>query len=145
MAKQTPYQYSTDAKEIVRNVFEFCKQEKESWHTMSLHQAKLRATTLTGVSLIKNNRMKKSHPAKEEKPQLAKTERVQLDTFDLCVLQRIVNDMCSKQKTLPTLSNIRTALDENIGYTGSKSDLKKHMEKPGFSNKKSKTNRKLLI
>ena len=59
------------------------------------------------------NRTKKSHPAKEEKPHLARTERVQLDMFDLCVLQRIVNDMFSKQKTLPTLSNIRTASGEN--------------------------------
>ena len=27
MAKQTPYRYSADAKEIIRNVHNFCKQE----------------------------------------------------------------------------------------------------------------------
>ena len=30
MAKQTPYRYSADAKEIIRNVHDFCKLETES-------------------------------------------------------------------------------------------------------------------
>ena len=29
MAKQTPYRYSADAKEIIRNTHAFCKREKE--------------------------------------------------------------------------------------------------------------------
>ena len=29
MTKQTPYWYSSDAKEIIRNVHNFCKQEKD--------------------------------------------------------------------------------------------------------------------
>ena len=29
MAKQTPYRYSADAKEIIRNTNDFCKREKE--------------------------------------------------------------------------------------------------------------------
>ena len=53
MALQTPFRYTTDAKEIVRNVYEFCKREKESVLTMSLHQAKLR--TSTGVSSMTIN------------------------------------------------------------------------------------------
>ena len=28
MAKQTPYRYSADAKEIIRNIHDFCKREK---------------------------------------------------------------------------------------------------------------------
>ena len=29
MAKQTPYRYSADAKEIIRNTHDFCKRKKE--------------------------------------------------------------------------------------------------------------------
>ena len=28
MAKQTPYRYSADAKEIIQNIHDFCKREK---------------------------------------------------------------------------------------------------------------------
>ena len=30
MAKQTPYRYSADAKEIIRNTHDFCNREKEN-------------------------------------------------------------------------------------------------------------------
>ena len=77
----------------------------------------------------------------EEKPQLTRTLRVQLDTFDMGVLRRTVNTLYSDKRILPTLNNIHTALQENIGYTGSKSILHKHMLKRGFTYKKSQTNR----
>ena len=50
MTKQTPYRYSADAKEIIRNVHNFCKQEKEDGLKISLNQAKERTSTMTGVS-----------------------------------------------------------------------------------------------
>ena len=50
MAKQTPYRYSAGAKDIIENVFDFCKREKEGGLKISLNQAKERASTGTGVS-----------------------------------------------------------------------------------------------
>ena len=41
MAKQTPYCYSADAKEIVQNTHDFCKREKEDGLKISLNQVKL--------------------------------------------------------------------------------------------------------
>ena len=38
MAKQTPYRYSADAKEIIRNTHDFCKREKEDGLNISLYQ-----------------------------------------------------------------------------------------------------------
>ena len=50
MAKQAPYRYSADAKEIIRNTHDFCKREKEDGLKISLNQVKERESTATGVS-----------------------------------------------------------------------------------------------
>ena len=52
MAKQTPYRYSADAKEIIRNVHNFCKPEKEAGLKIFLNQAKERISTMTRVKRI---------------------------------------------------------------------------------------------
>ena len=145
MAKQTPYRYSADAKDVVRNVYDFCKREKEGGLKISLNQAKERASTATGVSKSTIARILKQDNVQDQKPQLPRTLRVKLDTFDLGVLRRTVNTLYSDKRILPTLNNILSALQENIGYTGSKSILRKHMLKLGFTYKKSQTNRKLLM
>ena len=41
---------SADAKDIIGNVYDFCKREKEGGLKISLNQAKERASTATGVS-----------------------------------------------------------------------------------------------
>ena len=38
MAKQTPYRYSADAKEIIRKTHDICKREKEDGLKISLNQ-----------------------------------------------------------------------------------------------------------
>ena len=38
MAKQTPYRYSADAKEIIQNTHDFCKREKV-WFTLDWVEA----------------------------------------------------------------------------------------------------------
>ena len=40
MAKQSPYRYSADAKEIIQNTHDFCKREKEDGLKISLNQVK---------------------------------------------------------------------------------------------------------
>ena len=47
IAKQTPYRYSADAKEIIQYTHDFCKREKEGGLKISLNQVKERASTAT--------------------------------------------------------------------------------------------------
>ena len=73
MAKQTPYRYSADAKEIIQNTHDFCKREKEDGLKISLNQVKERAsTTTTGVSKSMIERVKRRDNATEQKPQLTR-------------------------------------------------------------------------
>ena len=143
-ANQTPYRYSADAKEIIRNVHNFCKQKEEGLK-ISLNQAKERTSTVTGVSKSTIEQLMKRDRTKEEKSELPRKKRVQLDEFDLGVLRRTFNAMYLEGRILPTLSYIQTAMQEDIGYTGSKSILRKYMRQLGFTYKKSQTNRKLLM
>ena len=144
-AKQTTYRYSADAKDVIRNVHDFCMREKEDGLKISLNQAKERASTTTGVSKSTIARILKRDKAQDQKPHLPRTLRVQLDTFDLGVLLKTVNTLYSDKRILPRLNNFLSALKENIGYTGSLSILRKHRLKLGFTYKKSQTNRKLLM
>ena len=72
MAKQTPYRYSADAKEIIRNTHDFCKREKEDGLKISLNQVKERAPTATGLSKSTIERVMRRDKATELKPQLTR-------------------------------------------------------------------------
>ena len=83
MAKKTPYQYSTDAKYIIRNVYTFHIQEKEDGLKISPNQAKERTFTMTWVSKSTIERLMKRDNTKEEKPEQPRTKSVQLDDFEV--------------------------------------------------------------
>ena len=70
MAKQTTYRYSTDAKEIIRNIHDFCKREKETRLNISLNQVKERASTATRVSKSTIELVMRRDKATEQKSQL---------------------------------------------------------------------------
>ena len=72
MAKQTPYRYSADAKEIIQNTHGFCKREKEEGLKISLNQVKESASTATGVSKSMIERVMRRDKATEQKPQLTR-------------------------------------------------------------------------
>ena len=72
MAKQSPYRYSADAKEIIQNTHDFCKREKEDGLKISLNQVKERASTATGVSRSMIERLMRRDKAKEQKPQFTR-------------------------------------------------------------------------
>ena len=112
---------------------------------ISLNQAKERTSTMTGISKNYIERLMKQDKTKEEKCELLRTKSVQLDKFDWGVLRRTVNAMYLEKRNFPTLSYIQTAMQEDIGYTSSKSILKKYMRQLGFTYKKRQTNRKLLM
>ena len=72
MAKKTPYRYSADAKEIIQNIHDFCKREKEDGLKISLNQVKERASTATEVSKSMIERVMRRDKATEKKPQLTR-------------------------------------------------------------------------
>ena len=72
MAKQTPYRYSADSKEIIQNTHDFCKREKEDGLNISLNQVKERASTATGVSKRMIERVMRRDKATEQQPQLTR-------------------------------------------------------------------------
>ena len=72
MAKQTPYRYSANAKEIIRNTHDFCKREKEDGLKISLNQMKERASTANGLSKSTIERVMRRDKATELKPQLTR-------------------------------------------------------------------------
>ena len=72
MAKQAPYRYSTNAKEIIRNTHDFCKREKEDGLKISLNQVTERASTATGVSKSMIDMVMRRDKATEQKPQLTR-------------------------------------------------------------------------
>ena len=72
MAKQTPYRYSADAKEIIRNTHDFCK--REDGLKISLNQVKERASAATGVSKSTIKRIMRRDKATEQKPQLTRDQ-----------------------------------------------------------------------
>ena len=50
-----------------------------------------------------------------------------LDDFDQGVVRRTIDRMYLLKKVLSTLDDIRTDLQQNIGYTGSKDRLRKNL------------------
>ena len=72
MPKQTPYRYSADAKEIIRNTHDFRKREKEDGLKISLNQVKERASIATGLSKSTIERVMRRDNATELKPQLTR-------------------------------------------------------------------------
>ena len=72
MAKQTPYRYSADAKEVIKNTHDFCKREKEDGLKISLNQLKERASTASWVSKSMIERVMGRDKATEQKPQLTR-------------------------------------------------------------------------
>ena len=76
MAKQTPYRYSADAKEIIRNTHDFFKREKEDGLKNALNQVKERASAPTGLSKSMIERVMRRDKATELKPQLTRGQLI---------------------------------------------------------------------
>ena len=79
MPKQTPYQYSTDVKYIIRIGHNFCKQKKGDGLNIVSNQAKEWTFTMTGVSKSTIERLMKQDNTKEEKSEQPRMKRVLYD------------------------------------------------------------------
>ena len=74
MAKQTPFCYSADAKESIRNIHDFYKREKEDELKILLNHVKEKASTTTGVSKSMIERVMRRDNATEQNPQLIRVQ-----------------------------------------------------------------------
>ena len=106
---------STTAKNIIRDVHDFCKWEKIEGLKTSLNQAKERALTATGVSRSAIERIMNQDKVNGKKQQFPRRLRDQLDTFDFGVLRKIVITLYPGKQILSTPNNIQTALQKKLG------------------------------
>ena len=74
MAKQTPFCYSADAKEVIRNIHDFCKREKEDELKMLLNYVKEKASTAKGDSKSMIERVIRRDKATEQNPHLTRVQ-----------------------------------------------------------------------
>lgn len=87
------------------------------------------------------NKGKFRTPAKQRKGRPKK----ELDDFDKCAIRQKVHFFYSVKKEVPTLNKILAMIREDIGYSGSRSQLHKILKSIGFKYKKSSSNRRALM
>ena len=126
---------SQDAQDIIRNVYVFCKEEKEAGIKISLKRALDRCCEMTGVA--NSTVLKYCSPTFKSQTWNVnnRTKKRKVHTlvgYDKGVLKRSISTMYGHQNLLPTLDNIRRTLEENIDYRGSKSHLRKELKEMGF-------------
>ena len=73
-----------NAKDTIRNVHYFRKQEKENRLKISLNQAKERTSTMNGVSKSTIKQLMEGDNTTEEKPEQPRTMRVHVDDEHVC-------------------------------------------------------------
>ena len=89
-------------KEIVKNVYEFCRKEEREGISVSLKKWLVRTELMTGVNRRTIQRVLTEVPESQEvEPPVKQPPRHQiaLDDFDLCVIRRtIIYRQCMKRK-----------------------------------------------
>ena len=136
----------SQAREIAANVLKACEDEaKNGVLSIPLSQYRERASMLTGVSTRTLSRIK-AEPEKEilasRKP---RSDKIELDNFDKCVIRRTVNEMYGLKKIRPTLDRILIELRERIDFRGGKTVLIYLLRELGFSWAKCSPDRKILM
>ena len=102
-----------------------------------------RASCYTGVSqsTIYRQVSKKQHRPLKHTGQT----KFEIDDFDKCVVRRTVADIISIHKVLPTTQNILSELHSRIEFAGGEHSLRYILKELGFSWKKCKSNRHILM
>ena len=144
------WRYSDDTGSIIENVYKFCMEEKKSGMKLSLNRVWERIAAFTGLSRSTAQRIveeKKKAQDEQQQPKQppSSTSKVSLDDFNKGVVRRTIASMFSLKKVLPMLDNIRTELKQSIGYTGSKSRLRKDLLHTKSANTRCGVNQKVLM
>lgn len=148
----------SQTREVVYNVLKFMDREARTGELIvPLKKVQERAASATGVGVRTVRKIKAegdklasastypstfSTPNKKRDPKKPVTE---LDSFDVCVVRRVIHNFYKTEKCVPTVEKIRQKLQEDINFKGGKTSLRKILRQLGFRWKKTKSNRKILI
>lgn len=136
------YRYSDDARDIIRNVHQFCMEEKDSGLKFSLARVWERVAALTGVSRSTAQKI----VAEDDTARQGQSRRhIPIDDFDEGVIRRTIAKMYTDKRILPTIGNVHAALKTSIGFTGSREHLRRHLIKMKFSYSRCSLNRRVLM
>lgn len=152
---------------LVLKVFEFFENEKRNQQfCLPVDQAIKRTCMATGVSKATLMRIKTeakrlqtasptpgsssaltdvklSTPGKKRRP---KSNRIQLDSFDMCALRNIVDSFYTVRKEIPTLNKILSLAKRDLNFQGEKTYLRQVLvDKLGYKFKKCKDTRHFLV
>lgn len=136
---------SKDAKSIIRNVYAYAKEEKENGFPATLAPLK-RTTEMTGFSVSTVRKVLKESKSQSSASKAKKgRKKITLDEFDMAVVRRTVHNMYNTTKMLPTLDKIQKELRQSIDYQGSKGHLRGVLKDLGFSYRRCKSSRMVLM
>ncbi|RZF32437.1 hypothetical protein LSTR_LSTR001901 [Laodelphax striatellus] len=146
---------TSQTREVITNVTRFMELEaRESRFTIDPKKVRDRVSAACGVSKRTLTRISTEKRKLEEmnsnfgttNKKRKVTKRITgLDDFDVGVVRRIVNNFYLSEKCLPTLNMIKIRLENDLGFVGSKTSVRRILKNIGFRWKKTKTNKHILM
>ena len=102
-----------NAKDTIRNVHYFRKQEKEKRLKISLNQAKERTSTMNGVSKSTIKQLMEGDNTTEEKPEQPRTKRVHVDDEHVLSVERVymLKEIVVEEEHDPVVSGLASDSD----------------------------------
>ena len=135
------------SKLIALNVLKVCREEKQNGELFLPFASHLaRASMLTWVLEWSLVRFRTSN-LHENSIHKFRTDKLEVDDFDRCVIRRTINDMLVSRKVLPTVKTLRRELrsPDSINFKGGRETLRKLLKRMGFTWRKCSSNRKVLM
>lgn len=145
----------SQTREMVTNVMNFMEREaRADRFIIDPKKVRERVATACGVSQRTLTRLSAEKRKLEETNTSFETPNKKrklpkkvtgLDSFDLGVVRRIVNNFYLTEKCLPTLKKIRIKLEREIQFAGSSASVRRILKNIGYKWKKTKTNKHILM
>ena len=135
------------SKLIALNVLKVCRDEKQNGELfLPLASHLARASMLTGVPEWSLVRFRTSN-LHENSIRKVRSDKLEVDDFDRCVIRWTINDMLVSRKVLPTVKTLLRELryPDSINFKGGRETLRKLLKQMGFTWRKCSSNRKILM
>lgn len=144
----------SEARNMVANVISKCDEEsKNNQLALPLNKSSERAALYTNKSLSFINKLRSEAkkfgntplltPGKKRKR--ASHRNAEIDSFDKCVIRRIVSDYYVQFKKSPSLRTLLITVKEKLDFPWEKETLRRILHEIGFRWKKCSNRRKILI
>ena len=132
---------------IALNVLKVCREKKQNGELfLPLASHLARASMLTGVPERSLVRFRTSN-LHENSIRKVRSDKLEVDDFDRCVIRRTINDMLVSRKVLPTVKTLLRELrsPDSINFKGGRETLRKLLKQKGFTWRKCSSNRRILM